>query len=64
MLSRIGSTELLVILVVALLIVGPNMLPKMGKSIGKSIASFKKGLKDEMDETDGSAGIASKTEKD
>jgi sec-independent protein translocase protein TatA len=38
--------ELLIILAVALLIFGPKKLPEIGASIGKSISSFKKGIKE------------------
>ena len=34
---RIGTNELLIILVVALLIFGPKNLPKLGKMFGKTI---------------------------
>ena len=43
--------ELLLLLVVALLIFGPKKLPEIGASIGKSINSFKKGMK-EIENTD------------
>jgi sec-independent protein translocase protein TatA len=42
--SKIGTTELLVILAIALLIFGPTVLPKFGKAMGKTIAGFKKGV--------------------
>lgn len=47
---KIGITELLVILAIALLIFGPKALPKLGESIGKTFAGFKKGLKDNEEE--------------
>ena len=43
---RIGTNELLIILVVALLIFGPKNLPKLGKMFGKTINGFKKGMED------------------
>lgn len=43
MFSKIGATELLVILAIALLIFGPKNLPKLGKAIGQTINGFKKG---------------------
>jgi sec-independent protein translocase protein TatA len=43
--------ELLLLLVIALLIFGPKKLPEIGASIGKSINSFKKGMK-EIEDTD------------
>ena len=41
---RIGTNELLIILVVALLIFGPKNLPKLGKMFGKTMNNFKKGI--------------------
>jgi len=38
----IGSTELLVILVVALIVVGPSKLPEIARTLGKAMAEFKK----------------------
>ena len=56
---RIGTNELLIILVVALLIFGPKNLPKLGKMFGKTSNGFKKGMEDE----EGSDDSAEKTEK-
>ena len=39
---RLGTGEILIILVVVLLIFGPNKLPQLGDALGKSIRSFKK----------------------
>ncbi|MEI6667117.1 MAG: TatA/E family twin arginine-targeting protein translocase [Acidobacteriota bacterium] len=38
----IGMPELVVILVIALIIFGPRKLPELGRSLGKSIAEFKR----------------------
>jgi sec-independent protein translocase protein TatA len=38
----IGFPELIVIFVVALIFFGPRKLPELGKSLGKSIAEFKR----------------------
>ena len=42
MFGRIGTTELLLILLIAVVIFGPAKLPKLGKSIGKTIGNFKR----------------------
>jgi sec-independent protein translocase protein TatA len=42
MLSNIGLPGLILILVVALVIFGPNKLPEIGRAFGKSIREFKK----------------------
>lgn len=40
----IGTTELIIIFAVMLLIFGSSRLPKLGGAIGESIKNFKKGL--------------------
>ena len=42
MFGSIGMQELIIIFVVALIIFGPRRLPELGKSLGKSIAEFKR----------------------
>lgn len=39
---NVGPTELMVILVLALIVFGPKKLPEMGKSIGKGLSEFRK----------------------
>ena len=41
MLSKIGTGELIVILVVALLIFGPSRLPALGKMAGKALGTIR-----------------------
>ena len=47
---RIGTNELLIILVVVLLIFGPKNLPKLGKMFGKTMKNFKEGMDDVEDD--------------
>ena len=52
--GSIGTPELIVILVIALVIFGPGKLPEVGKAIGKGINEFKdaiSGPKKAVDET-------------
>ena len=42
MFGSIGMPELIVIFVIALIIFGPKKLPELGRSLGKSIAEFKR----------------------
>jgi len=42
MFGSLGFPELIVIFVIALIIFGPRKLPEIGKSLGKSLAEFKK----------------------
>ena len=41
---NLGVTELVLILVIALLFFGPSKLPGLGKAIGETIKGFKKGM--------------------
>ena len=47
---NIGPLELIVILVIALLVVGPHRLPEVGRSIGRGIREFRK-AQDEVQKT-------------
>jgi sec-independent protein translocase protein TatA len=47
--GRIGVTELLLILVIAILIFGPSKLADMGKGLGEGLKSFKKGISSDDD---------------
>lgn len=38
----IGTTELLVIIIVALLVIGPEKLPQIMRTVGKGMAEFKR----------------------
>jgi sec-independent protein translocase protein TatB len=42
----LGTNELLVILVVALILLGPRRLPQMSKKLGKSLGEFKRASED------------------
>jgi sec-independent protein translocase protein TatA len=45
--GRLGFSEILVILVVALLLFGAGRIADIGKGLGEGIKNFKKGLKDD-----------------
>ncbi len=45
-----GSTELLIILGVAILIFGPSKLPKLGGALGESIRNFRRGIDTKHDD--------------
>ena len=46
---NIGMPELLVILIVVLIVVGPKKLPDMARTIGKALLMFKKATVDIKD---------------
>jgi len=42
MFGSIGMPELIIIFVIALIIFGPRKLPELGRTLGKSLAEFKR----------------------
>lgn len=42
--GKIGPSELILILVIALVIFGPKKLPEVGKSVGQAIQEFKNSM--------------------
>lgn len=49
MILGMGVPELLIILIVVLLIFGPKNLPKLGKSLGKTVKNVREGMEEEDD---------------
>ena len=49
-LNNIGFGELLVILAIVLVVFGAKRLPEIARSMGQSVAEFKKGLSNAKDE--------------
>jgi sec-independent protein translocase protein TatA len=45
--NNIGPAELIIVLVIALLVIGPKKLPEVGKSLGKGMREFKDSLSGE-----------------
>jgi sec-independent protein translocase protein TatA len=52
--SAPGPLELMVILVIALLVLGPQKLPETARSVGKGMRELKASLSGEDDERDSS----------
>jgi len=50
-LGNIGPTELIIVLVIALVVLGPGKLPEVGSALGKSIREFRKAATDVKDAT-------------
>jgi sec-independent protein translocase protein TatA len=49
-LFNIGPTELIVIVIIALIVFGPRRLPEIGRTVGKSMREFRKASQDLRDE--------------
>ena len=52
MLNNIGPIGLIVILVVVLLLFGRGKIPQLMGDVAKGIKSFKRGMKDDLDESE------------
>lgn len=44
---RASTSELLVVLLIVIIVFGPQQLPKLGEMLGKSLKNFKRGLEDD-----------------
>ncbi len=49
---NVGPLELVVILAIALIVLGPKKLPEVGRSIGKGMREFKDSLSGDSDHRD------------
>ena len=49
--NGIGAPELIIILIIALIVVGPGRLPDVGSALGKSIREFRRAATDVKDAT-------------
>jgi len=47
----LGTSELLIILVLVLIVFGAGKLPQVGKSLGQGLRNFKDGMKDGNDDS-------------
>lgn len=57
---KIGTTELLVVLAIVIVVFGPTQLPKLSRMFGKSIKSFRDSVSESDDQ---SADTADSSEK-
>jgi len=46
MFGKVSTQELLIVLLIVLVVFGPKQLPKLGKTFGKTIKSFKDGIEE------------------
>ena len=47
---KIGTTELLIVLAVVILIFGPTQIPKLSRMFGKSVKSFRNAVSEDDEE--------------
>jgi sec-independent protein translocase protein TatA len=47
---NVGPLELIVVLVIALIVLGPKRLPEVGRSVGKGMREFKEAISGEKEE--------------
>jgi sec-independent protein translocase protein TatA len=47
---RIGTQELLIVLIIVVIVFGPTQLPKLTKMFGKSVKSFRDGISEAEEE--------------
>lgn len=56
---HMGIVELLIVLLIVMIFIGPKQIPKLAETCGKAITSFKRGVKEDSVE-----GPAAETEKE
>ncbi|WP_256759024.1 twin-arginine translocase TatA/TatE family subunit [Cohnella sp. WQ 127256] len=47
----IGASGIILLVLIALLLFGPNKLPELGRAFGRTLREFKKGANDLLDDT-------------
>ncbi|GIQ61800.1 twin-arginine translocase TatA/TatE family subunit [Paenibacillus cisolokensis] len=50
MVNSIGVTGVILLVLVALLLFGPNKLPELGRAFGRTLREFKSGARELMDD--------------
>lgn len=66
MIPNVGPMELVIVLIIALIVLGPKKLPEVGRSVGKGMREFKdsiSGVMDDRDEDDDERVAVSRTSK-
>jgi sec-independent protein translocase protein TatA len=56
--NNIGPMELIIVLVIALLVIGPKRLPEVGKSLGRGMREFKESISGERRDDEDDVDVA------
>ena len=56
--NNIGPGELVLVLIIALIVIGPKKLPEVGRSLGRGIREFKESIGGERDEDEDEAEVS------
>jgi sec-independent protein translocase protein TatA len=48
--ANVGPLELIVVLIIALIVLGPKRLPEVGRSVGRGMREFKNAVSGERDD--------------
>ena len=59
----LGFTEILIVLLIVILLFGAKRLPGLARGIGKSVTSFKAGMREAPDNEDEAVDQDSETQK-
>lgn len=59
----IGMPEMIVILVIALVVIGPQKLPELARSLGKGLAEFKRATEDFRQGVDDEVKVSEEKER-
>jgi sec-independent protein translocase protein TatA len=55
---NVGPMELVIVLVIALIVLGPKRLPEVGRSVGRGMREFKESISGENDREDEDDDVA------
>jgi sec-independent protein translocase protein TatA len=62
MFNSIGPGELIIVLIIALIVLGPKRLPEAGKALGRGMREFKESLSgDQREDDDEDVGTLQRT---
>ncbi|WP_458119758.1 twin-arginine translocase TatA/TatE family subunit [Paenibacillus sp. Z6-24] len=58
MFNSIGPTGFILLIILALILFGPNKLPELGRAVGRTFREFKEGTRDMMKDEDKTAKVS------